>query len=437
MELNVTAPSWLDNEGRINECGFAEWYLSLHPMRCTHDKLFSVEGIIGDESGIRNEIYMLIRSYVKNNVAQKVNQLLKAIKLEAYSEPMEIDMKRIHVANGTLYLDGRFEEEKYFCMNRLPVEYHPESDCPSRWIQFLNELFNPEDILTLQEYMGYMLLPSNKAQRMMLIIGKGGEGKSRIGLMLRCIFGNNMYSCSLQKIEVDKFARANLEYMLLAVDDDMKLEALPQTNHLKSIVTLEDKMDIEVKGKQSYQGIVYSRLIAFGNGGLHALYDKTDGFYRRQLILTTKDKPENREDDPYLIDKLKAERDAVFLWAFEGLKRLMANDFVFTESADTRQNLVDAQEEGNNILLFMKSEGYICFKKNETIRSTDLYQIYVNWCEDNLEKPRASTSFLHYLKENQKRYGIIYDDKCIGNCRGFHGICREEFRPVCETTPFD
>ena len=437
MELNVTAPSWLDNEGRINECGFAEWYLSLHPMRCTHDKLFSVEGIIGDESGIRNEIYMLIRSYVKNNVAQKVNQLLKAIKLEAYSEPMEIDMKRIHVANGTLYLDGRFEEEKYFCMNRLPVEYHPESDCPSRWIHFLNELFNPEDILTLQEYMGYMLLPTNKAQRMMLIIGKGGEGKSRIGLMLRCIFGNNMYSCSLQKIEVDKFARANLEYMLLAVDDDMKLEALPQTNHLKSIVTLEDKMDIEVKGKQSYQGIVYSRLIAFGNGGLHALYDKTDGFYRRQLILTTKDKPENREDDPYLIDKLKAERDAVFLWAFEGLKRLMANDFVFTESADTRQNLVDAQEEGNNILLFMKSEGYICFKKNETIRSTDLYQIYVNWCEDNLEKPRASTSFLHYLKENQKRYGIIYDDKCMGNCRGFHGICREEFRPVCETTPFD
>lgn len=34
----------------------------------------------------------------------------------------------------------------------------------------------------------------------------------------------------------------------------------------------------------------YARLIVFGNGGHHALYDKTDGFYRRQLILTTKDK---------------------------------------------------------------------------------------------------------------------------------------------------
>ena len=70
---------------------------------------------------------------------------------------------------------------------------------------------------------------------------------------------------SLQKIEVDKFARANLEYMLITVDDDMKLEALPQTNHIKSIVTLEDQIDLERKGQQSFQGVVYARLIAFGN----------------------------------------------------------------------------------------------------------------------------------------------------------------------------
>lgn len=52
----------------------------------------------------------------------------------------------------------------------------------------MEELLNPDDILTLQEYMGYMLLPTTKAQKMMLIIGKGGEGKSRIGLVLRELF---------------------------------------------------------------------------------------------------------------------------------------------------------------------------------------------------------------------------------------------------------
>ena len=148
-------------------------------------------------------------------------------------------------------------------------------------------------------------------------------------------------------------------------------------------------------------------------------------------------KVEGREDDPYLIDKLRKERDGIFLWALEGLQRLISNNYVFTESVDAKQNLVDAQEEGNNILAFMKSEGYLQFEIGKKISSTDFYNIYVSWCEDNLEKPRASAGFLHYIKENQKRYGLIYDAKCIGNRRGFHNVCKAEFTPVAGKTPFD
>ena len=49
-------------------------------------------------------------------------------------------------------------------------------------------------------------------------------------------------------------------------------------------------MDLERKGKQSYQGWMFARLLAFSNGDLQALYDRSDGFYRRQLVLTTKEK---------------------------------------------------------------------------------------------------------------------------------------------------
>ena len=63
--------------------------------------------------------------------------------------------------------------------------YNSDAEKPVRWLKFMEELLNPDDILTIQEYMGYMLLPTTKAQKMMLIIGKGGEGKSRIGLVLR------------------------------------------------------------------------------------------------------------------------------------------------------------------------------------------------------------------------------------------------------------
>ena len=216
-----------------------------------------------------------------------------------------------------------------YCLNRLKVGYVPEAPKPDRWLQFLYELLYPEDIAALQEYIGYCLIPTTKAQKMLLVVGKGGEGKSRIGLVLRSIFGSAMYNGSLQKIETDRFARANLEMILLLVDDDMKMEALPKTNVIKSFVTMEDRVDIERKSQQSVQGTIYSRFICFGNGGLQALYDKSNGFYRRQLILTTKDKPADRVDDPFLVEKLRSEVEGIFLWALEGLQRLIANHYVY------------------------------------------------------------------------------------------------------------
>ena len=49
---------------------------------------------------------------------------------------------------------------------------------------FLDGLLYTEDIPTLQEFIGYCLIPSNKGQRMMVIKGNGGEGKSQIGAVL-------------------------------------------------------------------------------------------------------------------------------------------------------------------------------------------------------------------------------------------------------------
>ena len=102
--------------------------------------------------------------------------------------------------------------------------------------------------------MGYCLLPTTKGQKLLMLIGRGGEGKSRIGLVLRALLGMNMATGSISKIETSRFARADLEHELVMLDDDMKIEALPQTNYIKAIVTAELPMDLERKGQQSYQG---------------------------------------------------------------------------------------------------------------------------------------------------------------------------------------
>lgn len=130
----------------------------------------------------------------------------------------------------------------------------------------------------MQEFMGYCFIPSTKGQKMLLLIGKGGEGKSRIGIVLRALLGSNMNTGSIAKVETSPFARADLEHELVMLDDDMKLEALPQTNNIKAIITAELPMDLEKKGQQSYQGDLYVRFIGLGNGVLQSLYDRSVGF---------------------------------------------------------------------------------------------------------------------------------------------------------------
>lgn len=107
----------------------------------------------------------------------------------------------------------------------------------------------------MQEFIGYCLIPSNKGQRMMVIKGNGGEGKSQIGAVLSAIFGTNMKDGSIGKISENRFARADLEHILLCVDDDMRMEALRQTNYVKSIVTAQGQDGSGTQGQAELSGL--------------------------------------------------------------------------------------------------------------------------------------------------------------------------------------
>lgn len=415
-------PAWMDENKHINEAAFSSMFLDLHPMKCIHGRLFTVNGPVEDEDAIRREIYELISPYITSSLAKRTAQLLDAIKLAAYSNPLPLQTDRLHVQNGTLFLDGHFSPDKEFCLNRLPVDYLPSAPRPRRFLEFLSELLMPDDIAAIQEFFGYVLLPTTKAQKMMIIVGKGGEGKSRLGLVLRALLGVNMNTGSIEKVETNRFARADLEYKLLMVDDDLKMEALKETHHIKNIVTLEDRIDIERKGQQSTQGVLYVRFICFGNGTLHALYDRSDGFYRRQLIITVKDRALDRIDDPFLIEKLYDEKEGIFLWAVEGLKRLIANGYQFTESEQMKKNLQNAMESGNNLIDFMESTGYISLETGTKAKSTDLYKAYKRWCADNLENALSQRSFVEFLRHHESAYGIRYSKHVLNNQRGFENI---------------
>ena len=424
LEMNV--PMWFDGKS-INEALFCEDFLRTRQILFANGAFFTPDGCVTDDLPLRGEIFEELKYCAVNNIPRKISNIIEIMKLAAHVEDFPPEQDRIHLANGTLMLDGTFTEGKPdIVRNRLPVAYRKDSPAPAIWLEFLDGLLYPEDIPTLQEFIGYCLIPSNKGQRMMVIKGNGGEGKSQIGAVLGQMLGNSMKDGSIGKISENRFARADLEHILLCVDDDMRMEALRQTNYVKSIVTAQGKMDLERKGKQNYQGWMFARLLAFSNGDLQALYDRSDGFYRRQLVLTSKEKPAGRMDDPDLAQKMKAEVEGIFLWAFEGLQRLVANNFKFTESERTKANRESVKRDNNNIFDFMESEGYIRLKADASISSKELYEIYRMWCEENSLPPLKSRSFSDSVVANLSRYNLEHTNKITNSAGrrvwGFMGI---------------
>lgn len=159
-----------------------------------------------------------------------------------------------------------------------------------------------------------------------------------------------------------------------------------------------------------------------------AAHDTSDGFWRRQILISVKDKPEGRADDPYLIDKLSEELPGILLWALEGLKRLLANQYRFTLSERARQNLAAAMEDGCHLDQFMQANSYVRVDPEKSARSTYLFRAYNKWCSDNLEKPTTQKKFSQYLFKNADRYDIRFSKHIEGGYRGYRGVY---VRPDC------
>ena len=417
-------PPWWNGKS-INTTVFCQEYLKTHELRCMNGTLFTPDGYCPAQN-IRAEVYDMIKHHVCSYPAQTASNIVENLKIEARADELLVDEDLINFANGTLNIsDSSWTEEKLFCRNRLPVVYTgDDAKVPENWMRFVNELLEPYDVDTLQEYMGYCMISSTAAQKMLLIIGNGGEGKSRIGVVMKEILGDNMNNGSIPKLETNSFAKADLEHKLLMVDDDMRIEQLPTTNSLKAVITAEGLMDLEKKGQQSYQGLMYCRLMAFSNGYLKSANDDSYGFFRRQLILMTKPRPKNRIDDPFLSKKLRAERDQIAMWALRGLYRLRKNNFHFTVSDKSKTAIMSAMDEANNVVSFLRSKGSFTFDPEGEITSREFYNIYKCWCDDNAVEATDKKRVISYLRAHCHEYGLTYAQVRCGYkyVRGFRGM---------------
>ena len=104
-------PVWFDGKS-INEALFCEEFLQTHKIIFTNGAFFTPEGRVTDELPLRGEIFEELKCCAVSNIPRKISNIMELMKLAALVEDFPPEPDRIHLANGTLFLDGTFEEGK-------------------------------------------------------------------------------------------------------------------------------------------------------------------------------------------------------------------------------------------------------------------------------------------------------------------------------------
>ena len=97
-------PVWFDGKS-INEALFCEEFLQTHKIIFTNGAFFTPEGRVTDELPLRGEIFEELKCCAVSNIPRKISNIVELMKLAALVEDFPPEPDRIHLSNGTLFLE--------------------------------------------------------------------------------------------------------------------------------------------------------------------------------------------------------------------------------------------------------------------------------------------------------------------------------------------
>ncbi|EPV4646879.1 DNA primase family protein [Clostridium perfringens] len=240
----------------------------------------------------------------------------------------------VNVRNGLLDIrDMSFKEHtpSYLSTVQLNVEYNPQVDCP-QFKKFLNEVLDCKLIPLVQEIVGYLLTTNTASQKAFVFWGPARTGKSTLLWVVEYLLlgKKNVSNIPWQEIG-DKFKTAELLGKLANVFSDLPSKSIDDTGIFK-VVTGEDYLMAEKKNKNPFKFKPFARLVFSCNELPRNYVDRTEGFYRRLIIVPFSRQIEKSKIDKSLKYKFQREKEGILNWALEGLKRLYENNFEFSEN---------------------------------------------------------------------------------------------------------
>ena len=330
----------------------------------------------------------------------------------------------LNLRNG-LYdiLEDRFSEHTpdYPSTVQLHAGYTPGAECP-RFMLFLHESLPDDQIPLVQEMLGYFLIPTQRAQKSFLIVGVPGAGKSKLLQVLNEVLlgKENVSNVTWQALN-ERFKPAELYGKLANIFADLPTKNIDDNGIFKALVG-EDYMTVEKKNKNPFSFLSVARLLFSCNSIPRNYGDRSDGFYRRLIIIRFEHPVPPEKRDPDLLEKFASEADGILAFAIEGLKRLISNNWRFSETERNRAELQQYKEESNSVLSFIHD---CCVMDPESeIPTMEMYMQYKSYCEKCGMAPYAQKNFTQEVRNSCPE--LIHGKDRLGKRRTWRGVRLEE-----------
>lgn len=278
---------------------------------------------------------------------------------------------------------------------QLPLEFDPSrvytlDDAPT-FKQYLHNLSegDTQKQQLLLEYMGAILsnIPGHKFKQALFLVGAGNTGKSKyIELLCALLSVQNCASVSFSDL-CERFQTGAIYGKRLVCDADMKVQRA-KDNGLFMKITGGDPIQIEFKGMNTFTTVHRGYLLFASNDLPRWGGNTTDAAYERMLVIECNNVIPPEKRDPYLVQKMLAERQAIVYLAFQALLGAVQRGFKFTQPDMLGDTVRQLRRNNCPSIDFFES----CCIEHENAEHGDIkhcmlrssmHDAFQKWCKNN------------------------------------------------------
>jgi P4 family phage/plasmid primase-like protien len=273
----------------------------------------------------------------------------------------------------------------------------PEFDAPTpRLDEFLGLVLPAEDHERFLDMLTSAILPGNPKNHVFLLVGEGGNGKSRALELLKALVPKAYRSAVPLRKLGSRFDAARMHGKVLNICGDITGRHLSDTETFK-LVSGGDDVTVERKGVDATEAPIWAKMV-FSANQIPSCSDTTAGFFRRWVVFEF---PNQLEWDEQREAALHAEAPAI---VGRLLRRAVENGYTIRDSEPGSRAFDQLRLEADVVAQWWdETELRAQAEGSGFLDRTEAFADYVAWAE---AAQRSTMSNREFFKRLRQLFGV-------------------------------